>query len=40
MRLKKFSIENKKTNIHHNGNEMSVVIRKWTITPKDEMLGP
>lgn len=25
---------------YHNGNEMSVIIRKWSITPKDEMLGP
>lgn len=30
----------KKLGIYHNGNEMSVVVRKWTVAPKDEMLGP
>jgi hypothetical protein len=28
-----------RANTHHNGDEMSVVVRKWSITPKDEMLG-
>lgn len=31
--------EKKQRSTHHNGDEMPVVVRKWSVTPQDEMLG-
>lgn len=31
--------EKKQRCTHHNGDEMPVVVRKWSVTPQDEMLG-